>query len=72
MHTFLVRIWVPADGRTLQTELRGVLRQVATGTETTFRGDDELLGILRQATAHPDGHPGRSLGAARDGERTIR
>jgi len=51
MDTFLVRIWVPSDGRLFRADLRGVVRHVATGVETTFRRDEEILDLLRQATA---------------------
>ncbi|MEA2686704.1 MAG: hypothetical protein QOE93_1899 [Actinomycetota bacterium] len=46
MHSFLVRVWSPADDRSRWTDLRGVVRDVTTGVETTFRSDDELLRLL--------------------------
>lgn len=53
MDSFLVQVWVPADEASRRTWLRGVVRHVATGNETAFRNDDELLGLLRHAT-RPD------------------
>jgi hypothetical protein len=53
MHTFLVRVWVPADESSWDADLRGVLRHVASGVETPFRNDAEILGLLRHAQAHP-------------------
>ena len=49
MDSFLVQVWVAADGTSRQSQLRGVVRHVATGTETTFRNDEEVLVVLRQA-----------------------
>ncbi len=31
-------------------DLRGLVRHVATGTETLFLGDEEILGVLHQAS----------------------
>ncbi len=56
--SFLVQVWVAADGRSPQSQLRGVVRHVATGTETPFRNDEEVLGVLRQAA---DRHPARVM-----------
>jgi hypothetical protein len=47
---FLVQVWVPADGAPPPDQLRGVVRHVATGTETPFRNDDEILAVLHQAS----------------------
>ncbi len=58
MDSFLVQVWVPADGGPAPAQLRGVVRHVASGTETTFRNDDEVLGVLRQAA---DRHPSRVM-----------
>ncbi|MDQ3972895.1 MAG: hypothetical protein M3276_00850 [Actinomycetota bacterium] len=52
MDTFLVQVWVPADDTSRDGDLRGVVRHVATGVETPFRGDDEILAVLRQATGY--------------------
>jgi hypothetical protein len=47
METFLVKVWVAADDTQPPAELRGVVRHVTTGVETTFRGDAEVLDLLR-------------------------
>lgn len=49
MDTFLVQVWVPADVQSRGGDLRGLVRHVATGTETTFRGDEEVLALLHHA-----------------------
>lgn len=49
MDSFLVQVWVAADGTSRQSQLRGVVRHVATGAETPFRNDEEVLVVLRQA-----------------------
>ena len=49
METFLVRVFVPADERAQDEDLRGLVRHVATGTETAFVGDDEVLDLLHHA-----------------------
>jgi len=54
--SFLVQVWVAADGTSRHAQLRGVVRHVATGTETPFRNDDEVLVVLRRAADH---HPHR-------------
>lgn len=51
MDSFLVQVWVPADGSPCGAQLRGVVRHVATGTETAFRNDEEVLRALRRARA---------------------
>ena len=48
METFLVQVWVAADERSRGGDLRGVVRHVATGTETPFRGDEEVLDLLHR------------------------
>lgn len=50
MDTFLVQVWVPADDRPPDADLRGLVRHVATGTEARFHGDREVLDFLRRAT----------------------
>ncbi|MGH9265881.1 MAG: hypothetical protein ACRD1D_14425 [Acidimicrobiales bacterium] len=52
MDTFLVQVWGPADDRPPPPDgdLRGLVRHVATGTETPFRGDREVLDFLRRAS----------------------
>ena len=50
METFLVQVWVAADDRSRGGDLRGVVRHVAPGTETPFRGDEEVLGLLHRTT----------------------
>ncbi len=49
MDTFVVQLWVPPDQTSCGTDLRGVVRHVATGVETAFRGDDEVLRLLHVA-----------------------
>lgn len=49
METFLVRVFVPADESSAGEDLRGLVRHVATGTETAFVGDEEVLGLLHHA-----------------------
>ena len=56
MDTFLVQVWVPADDRSRGDVLRGLVRHVATGTETPFSGDEEILRLLHR-TAGPSPHP---------------
>ena len=54
MDTFLVQVWVPADDLSRGGDLRGLVRHVATGTETVFLGDEEILEVLhRTAGARP-------------------
>jgi hypothetical protein len=48
METFLVQVWVPADDRSSGGDLRGLVRHVATGTETAFLGDEEVLDLLHR------------------------
>lgn len=48
METFLVQVWVPADDVSRDGGLRGVVRHVASGTETPFRGDEEVLDLLHR------------------------
>ncbi len=49
MDTFLVQVWVPADDLSRCGDLHGMVRHVATGTETVFRREEEILVLLRQA-----------------------
>ncbi len=49
MDTFLVQVWVPADDLSVGGDLRGLVRHVATGTETVFLGDKEILDVLHRA-----------------------
>lgn len=49
METFLVQVWEPADEVSPDTDLRGLVRHIATGEETPFRGAEEVLHLLRQA-----------------------
>ena len=53
METFLVQVFVPADDVSRGGALHGVVRHVATGVETPFRNEAEVLGLLRRADAHP-------------------
>ena len=49
MDTFLVQVWVPADDLSRGGDLRGLVRHVASGSETVFLGDAEILDVLHQA-----------------------
>lgn len=44
---FLVRVFVPGDGTAPEGDLRGLVRHVASGAETPFRSDEEVLRLLR-------------------------
>ena len=55
MDTFLVQVWVPADDRSRGDVLHGLVRHVATGTETPFSGDEEVLRLLHRALASSPG-----------------
>jgi hypothetical protein len=59
METFLVQVWVPADDRSVGGELRGLVRHVVTGTESTFLGDQEVLDFLRRRSGPAPAHGGR-------------
>ena len=48
MDTFLVQVWVPADDGSRGGDLRGLVRHVATGTESPFVGDAEVLDLLHR------------------------
>jgi len=63
--SFLVQVWVPVDDTLPETDLRGVVRHVATGVETRFRGDTEVLRLLQGARAQPTAgeEPARRLEA---------
>ena len=50
METFLVQVWVAADDLSRGGDLRGVVRHVATGTETPFHGGEEVLDLLHRTT----------------------
>ena len=51
MKAFVIRVWTPDDeveGHMQERgELRGVVEQVGSSQPTTFKSDDELLGLLR-------------------------
>jgi hypothetical protein len=49
METFLVQVWVPADDPSREGDLRGLVRHVATGTESPFLGDAEVLDLLHRS-----------------------
>jgi hypothetical protein len=49
VETFLVQIWVPAEPVGPSPGLRGVVRHIASGVETPFRGDEEVIRLLRRA-----------------------
>jgi hypothetical protein len=49
---YVIRVWTPDDeveghGHE-RSELRGVVEQVGSNQPTTFKNDDELLGLLRE------------------------
>jgi hypothetical protein len=56
MDTFLVQVWVPADDGSRGGELRGLVRHVATGAESTFLGDRELLDLLDRKSGPAPAH----------------
>ena len=62
METFLVQVWVPADQVSTDTDLRGLVRHIGTGVETPFRGDEEVLRLLRVPgpVCPPEGTKGRT------------
>jgi hypothetical protein len=50
VETFVVRIWTPAADSTVTArsrELQGIVEHVQTAGSSAFRGDDELLRLLR-------------------------
>ena len=49
METFLVQVWVPADELSRGGALRGVVRHVATGTETPFHSEAQVVELLQRA-----------------------
>ena len=49
MDTFLVQVWVPAEEVSPDTDLRGLVRHIATGVETPFRGEHEVVRLLRRS-----------------------
>lgn len=51
METFVVRIFVPADGAEL--EIAGTVRHVASGTERSFRGRRGLVAAVLGSLLHP-------------------
>lgn len=55
---FLVRVFVPGDGTAPDGDLRGLVRHVASGTETPFRSDAEVLRLLRGGSV-PDSDSAR-------------
>jgi hypothetical protein len=63
METFVVRIFVPADGAKL--EIAGTVRHVASGAEQSFRGRRGLVaavveGLLHPTTEHEEAEPCRT------------
>lgn len=58
MDNFLVRVFVPADGTAPEGDLRGLVRHVASGTETPFCSEEEVLHLLRGGSV-PDPDPDR-------------
>lgn len=73
MDTFLVQVWVAGDEPSRGGDLRGVVRHVATGTETAFRSEGEVLDLLRWAgqrlqPEHPEVAPNNNCLLQRHGE----
>jgi hypothetical protein len=60
MDTFLVQVWVPADDGSRGGALRGLVRHVATGTESTFLGDEEVLDLLHRRSGPAPADGGRA------------
>ena len=52
MESFLVRVWLPADGTSGDADLRGVVRHVGSGVQTPFRGDAAVLRLLHGGAHH--------------------
>ena len=65
MDNFLVRVFVPADGTAPGGDLRGLVRHVASGTETPFRSDEEVLRLLRGGGTPVTDRPSPDTGPAR-------
>ncbi len=55
METFVVRVWVPAEGEETEepARMRGSVNHVGSGSSDPFRGIDELLALLRSGIASP-------------------
>jgi hypothetical protein len=49
METFLVRVWTPAGGEPA-AGLRGTVRHLSTGDESSFADPEVLLAFLRDAS----------------------
>ena len=49
METFVVRVWVPAEG-VAPAPMRGTVQHVTTGETTPFTDEDELVSLLALAT----------------------
>ena len=72
MDTFLVQIWMPADDASADPDLRGTVRHVATGVETPFHGDAEVLRLLHRADgAAQRSRADRNRGAAAGRPHTL-
>lgn len=56
MHTFVVRLWTPAQGEAHPEPsiLRGIVEQVGFNGPLPFRGRDELLHVFERALAGTD------------------
>ncbi len=66
METFVVRVWLPADGRAGgdALDLTGCVEYVGSGSSGIFHSSDELLALIRSRAA-----PGADVvaGGERDG-----
>jgi hypothetical protein len=74
MQTFVIRLWVPAgrpgDAEDFDPGLRGRIEHVGSGWSATFRGSDQLLGMVQARLEH--GRAGSEPAPARDAEAAAR
>jgi hypothetical protein len=52
MHTFVVRVWTPAEAGE-PFDLHGIVEHVGSGEPRRFRGPEELLAALRAELGTP-------------------
>jgi len=55
VETFIVRVWVPADGQTPPPSLHGTISHVESGRDGAFGDAAELLRFLKGGASHPGG-----------------
>jgi hypothetical protein len=58
MHTFVVRVWTPAEPGGEPVSLHGIVEHVGSGEPRRFRGAEELLAALRAGLELPRQAPG--------------